>query len=95
VVGGSNPFRKKREVNKLNALDLVYFGILVIVGVSIFSTFDSSTTNMIPASATSARAAAGNVSYNSYQGFSTISSAPVILAAVVILGIVGMLMSRR
>jgi hypothetical protein len=42
-----------------------------------------------------ALAAKNNVSINTFQGFQTISSAPVIIAAVVILGIVGMLMSRR
>ena len=78
----------------LTAVDLVYFAVLVIVGLSIFSNFDTSTTAILASSSTTARAAAGNVSSNAYGGFQTIASGPTIIAAVVILGIVGLLMRR-
>jgi predicted ABC-type sugar transport system permease subunit len=78
----------------MTAIDLVYFAVVVIVGVSIFQSFDS-TTQTLTSSSTVARLAAGNVSANTYSGFQTISSGPVIIAAVVILGIVGMLMMRK
>ena len=82
----------------LSAVDLVYFAIVVIVGLVIFQNF--SATSIIPASSTTAsalaaKAASGNISANAYSGFQTISSGPTIIAAVVILGIVGLLMARK
>jgi len=79
----------------MSAIDLVYFAIIVIVGIQIFASFDTVATAVIPASSTSAVAAHANVTANSYGGFQTISTGPTIIAAVIILGIVGMLMSRR
>jgi hypothetical protein len=77
----------------MTAIDLVYFAIVVMVGVAIFAQVDSSvsTTGMTAPAA----AAKNNVSLNTYGGFQTISSGPTIIAAVVILGIVGFLMMRH
>jgi len=75
----------------MSAIDLVYFAIVVIVGIVIFAQVDSSITGLTGAGL----AAKGNVSANTYGGFQTVSTGPTIIAAVVILGIVGMLMSRR
>ena len=77
----------------MSAIDLVYFAIVVIIGVGIFSQVDSSisTTGWT----TGAVAAKGNISANTYGGFQTISSGPTIIAAVVILGIVALLMYRK
>jgi fumarate reductase subunit C len=82
-----------RSRRGMTAIDLVYFAIIVIIGVSIFSGIDQSitTTGMTAAGA----AAKGNVSANTYAGFQTIASAPVVIAAVVIIGIVSMLMARK
>lgn len=61
----------------MNAIDLVYFAIIVIIGVTIFYNVDSSiSTAGMSAGALSAK---NNVSINTYQGFQTISSAPVII----------------
>lgn len=75
----------------MSAIDLVYFAIVVIVGIVIFAQVDSSITGLTGAGL----AAKSNVSANTYGGFQTVSTGPTIIAAVVILGIVGMLMSRR
>lgn len=78
----------------MSAIDLVYFAVLVIVGLSVFSQVDTSTTSLVSAS-TTAVAAKGNLTANTYGGFQTISSGPTIIAAVVILGIVAMLMYKK
>ena len=84
----------------MNAIDLVYFAIILMVGVSIFYSIESSINPSIPTNSTPnnglyAKAAAGNATTGAYSGLQTLSSAPVILAAVIILGIVGMLMGKR
>lgn len=77
----------------MSAIDLVYFAIIVIIGLTIFTQVDTSiSTSGWTAGATAAK---GNVTANTYGGFQTISSAPTIIAAVVILGIVSMLMYRK
>ena len=92
--------QRKKKVklrNKgMSAVDLVYFAIVVIVGISIFSNVDTSLNSGVFASATTAAVAAkGNISANTYGGFQTISSGPTVIAAVVILGIVALLMYRK
>jgi hypothetical protein len=89
---------KKGRVN-MNAIDLVYFAVVLIVGLVVFSNIDTGISPSIPTNSTPnnglyAKAAQGNATFQTYQGLQTLSSAPVILAAVVILGIVGMLMHR-
>ena len=74
----------------MSAIDLVYFAIVVIVGLVIFAQVETSITGLSGA----ALAAKANVTANTYGGFQTISTGPTIIAAVVILGIVGMLMFR-
>jgi len=86
---------EKLKSKGMSAIDLVYFAIVVIIGVSIYSSFDSVATSSLAAATTTARAVGANVSANTYGGFQTISSGPTIIAAVVILGIVGMLMFRK
>lgn len=80
----------------MSAVDLVYFAIIVIVGIQVFSGFSTVADTVTVSSSTAAYAASkGNVTANTYGGFQTISTGPTIIAAVIILGIVGMLMSRR
>ena len=86
---------KKLKSKGMTAVDLVYFAIVVIVGLSIYASFASTATTIMGSSTTAAKAAAGNVSKNTYGGFQTISTGPTIIAAVIILGIVGMLMFRK
>ena len=81
---------KELKSRGMSAIDLVYFAIVVIVGLVIYQQVDSSITGLSGA----ALAAKNNVSANTYGGFQTISTGPTIIAAVVILGIVGMLMFR-
>lgn len=84
---------KKLDNKGMTAIDLVYFAIVVIIGVAIFSQVDGSISTA--GMSTAGAAAKNNVSLNTYGGFQTISSGPTIIAAVVILGIVGYLMMRR
>jgi hypothetical protein len=86
---------EKLKSRGMSAIELVYFSIVVIIGLSIYSGFDTVATTTMASYTTVARAAAGNVSKNTWGGFQTISTGPTIIAAVVILGIVGMLMYKR
>jgi hypothetical protein len=81
---------EKLKSRGMSAIDLVYFAVVVIVGVVIFAQVDASITGLTGA----ASAAKANVTANTYGGFQTISTGPTIIAAVVILGIVGMLMFK-
>lgn len=77
----------------MTAIDLVYFAIMLIVCVAVFESFSTSAGNV--ATNTAATAARKNVSLNTEAGFQILSSGPTIIAAVVILGIVGYLMMRK
>jgi hypothetical protein len=81
---------EKLKSRGMSAIDLVYFAIVVIVGLVIFTQVETSITGLSGAGL----AAKNNVTANTYGGFQTISTGPTIIAAVVILGIVGMLMFR-
>ena len=78
------------------AVNLLVFATLGIVSVLIYGQFDNMATTSLSAT-TAANAARSNFSANTYAGFQTLSVGPTVLAAVVVLGIVGLLlyMGRR
>lgn len=68
----------------MNAIDLVYFAVVLIIGVSVFSNIDISTSESIPTNSTPnngiyAKAAQGNMTNGTYQGLQTLTSAPVVI----------------
>lgn len=77
----------------MGVISLIIFAVMVIVGVVVYSSIDTSF------SATSltggAAAARGNTSVNTYGAFQLVSVGPIIFGAVIILGIVGMLYMKR
>lgn len=75
-------------------MDLVYVAVILLVGMQIFSQFGTTADNLT-ASSTVARAAAGNVTANTYGGFQTASVTPTVIGAVIVLGIVGALLMRN
>lgn len=77
----------------LNAIDLVYMAIVLIVGLGIYAGID--TTYSTSGWGAPALAAKGNTSAGVYGGFLTLANAPQIMAAVIILGIVGFLVMRK
>ena len=71
-------------------VQLLVFAVIGIISILIFGQIDSTvSTSSIPAAGGAARA---NFSANTYSGYQTLSVGPTVLAAVVILGIVGLLM---
>lgn len=77
----------------MGVISLIIFAVMVIVGVVVYSSIDTSfsATSLTGA----AGAAKGNVSANTYGAFNLVSVGPIIFGAVIILGIVGMLYMRR
>ena len=69
------------------------FAILVMVTINVFSIFD--TTASALSATTAAAAARDNVTVNTYSAFNLVAVGPIIYGAVIILGIVGLLYSRR
>lgn len=74
-------------------ISFVVLAIAIIVGVIVFSYFDTASSAI--SLTTGGTAAVGNVTTNTYNGFNIVSIAPIVLAAVVILGIVSLLAARR
>jgi len=72
---------------------LVAFSILLIVGVMIFSTFDTQASNLV--TNTAATASVSNLTSSFYSGTNIMSIGPVVLAAVIILAIVALLSRAR
>ena len=70
----------------------VVLAIAIIVGVIVFSYFDSAASSI--GLTTAGTAAVANVTTNTYSGFNIVSIAPIVLAAVVILAIVSLLARR-
>ena len=91
--GESEMYELKRQGGGVGVISLIIFSVMVIVGVVVYSSIDTSF------SATSltgeAAAAAANVSANTYGAFNLVSVGPIIFGAVIILGIVGMLYLKR
>ena len=80
-----------------NASTLLVFAVMGIISILIYGQFDSQATASLGASTTAANMARNNFSANTYAGFQTLSVGPTVLAAVIVLGIVGLLlyMGRR
>jgi len=76
-------------------MSIIVFSILVIVGVIMMNSVSNSTSTLIPSSSTTANMVAGNISANTYSAFQLTSVGPIVLGAVMILGIVGMLYLKR
>ena len=68
------------------------FSIIVIVGSIVYGLFDAASGSI--ASTTAATQAISNISTNTYSGINVVSVGPIVLAAVAILGIVGLLARR-
>jgi len=81
-----------RTQQAAGVITLVAVAVLIIVGIQVFSSFDTTATSL--ATSTNAPAAVGNVTSNTYAAFNLVSVAPIIIAAVVILGIVALLYMR-
>ena len=62
----------------LGPIDIVYFAVVLIVGVGIYASLNTSLLSTLGATTTPQYAAASNVSANVYSGFQTIASAPTI-----------------
>ena len=77
---------------QMNPMTLVSFAVVLALGVTIFYQIDPgvSTSGLSGASL----AARQNVTANTYGGFQTLSVSPTVIAAVIVLGIVGMLAYR-
>jgi uncharacterized protein (UPF0333 family) len=82
---------KKGQVQQVNAM--VFFAILLIAGVFIFSSFDTASSAL--ATTTAGSAAIANTTANSYTSFNLVSIGPLVMAAVAILAVVGLLGGRR
>jgi hypothetical protein len=71
-------------------VQLLVFAVIGIIAILIYGQIDQTVvTTTIPAAGQAARA---NFSANTYAGYQTLSVGPTVLAAVVVLGIVGMLL---
>jgi len=71
-------------------VQLLIFAVVGIISVLIYGQIDSTvSTTSIPAAGQAAR---GNFSANTYAGYQTLSVGPTVIAAVVVLGIVGLLL---
>jgi len=88
------PTMKHGQVN-MGPVQLLVFAVIGIISILIFGQIDATvSTSAIP---TAGQAARANFSANTYSGYQTLSVGPTVLAAVVVLGIVGLLlfMGRR
>lgn len=83
---------KETKSQQMGIITMIAVAVVIIVGVVVFSAIDTSfNTASLTASAAASK---GNVTANTYAGFNLVSVAPIILAAVVILGIVALLYMR-
>jgi len=81
-----------RKGQQMGVIGFLLFAVTVIVGVIVFSNIDQSMTSGLTTAGTAAKA---NVTANTYSAFNLVAVGPIIFGAVIILGIVGMLYSRR
>ena len=70
---------------------LISFAVIIAVGLNIVSQIDTAASTQILSSNTAAQMARNNISQNTFGAANTLSSAPVIIGAVIVLGIVAML----
>lgn len=85
---------KKGQAQLAPIFALVAFAIVLVVGVMIFSTFDTQANSIV--SATSAAGGSiGNLTQNFYSGSNIMSIGPIVLAALIILAVVSLLSRAR
>jgi len=77
---------KKAQVG---VISLIVFAVMVIVGVIVYDSINTSFT-----ATGSALAVKNNVSANTFSAFNLVAVGPIIFGAVIILGIVGLLYMR-
>lgn len=83
----------KKGQAQIGVIGFVVFAISVIIGAIVFGQFDTAAGTI--GLNTAATAAVANVTSNTYNGFNIVSIGPIVFAAVVILGIVGLLTVGR
>jgi uncharacterized membrane protein len=84
---------KKGQAQLAPVFAMATFAILLIVGVMVYSNFDTQSAALL-SSTSAAFASASNTSSNFYNGSNILSIGPVVLAAVIILAIVALLARR-
>lgn len=87
--------KKVKNKGNVNPIILVSFAVTLLIGILITTQIGTAATNIVPTSSTTARAALNNVTNNTAGAWQITSISPYILGAVIILGIVGLLISRR
>jgi hypothetical protein len=83
---------KSRGQAATGAINLLVFAVMGIIAILIYGQFDTTATTSLGATTTAANMARANFSANTYAGYQTLSVGPTVLAAVVVLGIVGLLL---
>lgn len=77
---------------QMGVISLIVFAVMVIIGVIVYSSIDSSMGSSLTGAALAAK---GNTTANTYSAFNLVAVGPIIFGAVIILGIVGLLYMRR
>jgi len=88
-----NLFKAMKAQGGLGVQGMVVLAITIVVGVIVFSSFDSASSTI--GLTTAGTASLNNVTANTYSGFNIVSIAPIVAAAVVVLAIVAFLGGRR
>lgn len=84
---------EKGQANLGMIFGMLSFVIILIVGTIIFSNFDTQASTLVTVTAASASVA--NLTSNTYNGLNIMSIAPIVLAAIIILGVVSLLSRAR
>jgi len=71
------------------ASTFVGFAILIVVGIIVFSSFDSASTSI--STTTAGTASLANATSQTYSAFNIVSISPIVLAAVIVLAVVAFL----
>jgi len=82
-----------KNKGQIELMGLVVFAVLLMVLIKVFSSVETSIS--LASSTSEAAYAKGNTSTNTWSSIQLSGVAPVIIGAVIILGIIGMLYSRR
>lgn len=83
---------KSRGQAATGAINLLVFAVLGIVAILIYGSFDNTASTALGATTTAANMVRANYSAATYGAYQTLSVGPTVLAAVVVLGIVGLLL---
>ena len=82
-----------KQRGSIGVIDLVYLSVVLVIAVSIYTSIDLNTSTAGWTGA--AQAAKGNTSSTVYSGFNVLAQSPTLVSAVVILGILMVLVTRR